>query len=63
MNTVPPPHQYHIDPEYPFYTIEEIVGSYLGHNPYFPSQADWLEQRDAATGDGSDGDSDYDDGC
>ena len=24
--------------EYPFYTTEEVVGSYLGYNPYFPSQ-------------------------
>ena len=24
-----------------FYTGEEILGSYLGHNPYFPSYADW----------------------
>jgi hypothetical protein len=41
---------YQIDPKYrkeiykrfPFYTIEEIVGSYLGHNPHFQSQHDWL---------------------
>ena len=56
--TVPPPDQYifgeyHIDPEYrkllygeyPFYTGEEIVGSYLGYNPYFPSEQEWLEQQ------------------
>ena len=58
-NTVPPPDQYifgeyHIDPQYrkqlcavyPFYTSEEIVGSYLGYNPYFPSQAEWLQKLD-----------------
>jgi len=28
--------------EYPFYTGEEIVGTYLGHNPYFPSQEEWF---------------------
>ena len=52
---VPRPEQYNFGPhkinrkyrevlynKYPFYTIEEIVGSYLGHNPYFPSQHDWL---------------------
>lgn len=26
-----------------FYTTEEVVGSYLGHNPHFPSQAEWDE--------------------
>jgi len=28
--------------EYPFYTVEEIVGTYLGHNPYYPSQEVWI---------------------
>lgn len=28
------------------YTTEEIVGSYLGHNPYFPSQEKWLAERE-----------------
>lgn len=28
--------------KHPFYTTEEVVGSYLGHNPYFPSQDSWL---------------------
>ena len=59
FNQVPPPEKcnfgdYQIDPEYrkelyeqfPFYTGEEIVGSYLGHNPYFPSQKEWLESMD-----------------
>jgi hypothetical protein len=32
--------------EYPFYTVEEVLGSYLGHNPHFPSQDEWLDQRD-----------------
>lgn len=27
------------------YTIEEIVGSYLGHNPYLPSFEDWKAQN------------------
>ena len=27
--------------EYPMYTSEEVVGSYLGHNPNFPSQMAW----------------------
>lgn len=31
--------------EYPFYTTEEVVGSFLGHNPYFPSQSEWLESK------------------
>ncbi len=31
--------------EYHIYTAEEIVGSFLGHNPYFPSQHSWLEQN------------------
>ena len=54
---VPRPEQYNFGPhkinrkyrevlynKYPFYTIEEIVGSYLGYNPYFPSQRDWLKK-------------------
>ena len=56
--TVPPADQlifgdYHIDPQYreqlyadyPYYTSEEIVGSYLGYNPYFPSEPEWFEQQ------------------
>lgn len=31
--------------EYPIYTAEEVVGSYLGHNPNFPSQVEWLEEN------------------
>lgn len=42
--------EYHIDKKYrnalykafPIYTSEEVVGSYLGHNPNFPSQSDWM---------------------
>lgn len=30
----------------PKYNSEEIVGSYLGYNPYFPSQDDWISHRD-----------------
>lgn len=30
---------------YPVYTVEEIVGSYLGHNPYFVDQDTWLEEQ------------------
>ena len=44
---------YKIDEEYrkelydkfPFYSTEEIVGSYLGYNDRFPSQNNWLEQQ------------------
>ena len=32
--------------DYPFYTAEEVVGSFLGHNPYFPSQDEWEEERE-----------------
>mmetsp|Transcript_62769 Transcript_62769/g.147675 ORF Transcript_62769/g.147675 Transcript_62769/m.147675 type:complete len:929 (+) Transcript_62769:279-3065(+) len=28
-----------------FYTAEEVVGSFLGHNPFFQSQTDWEEQE------------------
>jgi hypothetical protein len=31
--------------EYPIYTAEEVVGSYLGHNPFFSSQDNWFEQQ------------------
>jgi hypothetical protein len=27
---------------FPFYTAEEIIGSFLGENPYWPSQETWL---------------------
>ncbi len=59
LNCIPPKGvlkfgTYEIDNEYrsalynkfPFYTAEEVVGSYLGHNPYFPSQTIWFEERD-----------------
>ena len=26
----------------PFYCVEEIVGTYLGHNEQFPSEEDWM---------------------
>lgn len=32
--------------EFPFYTAEEVVGSYLGYNPYFPNQREWIEQQE-----------------
>jgi len=31
--------------EYPFYTSEEVVGSFLGYNPHYPSQAVWLDEQ------------------
>lgn len=31
--------------EYPMYTTEEVVGSYLGHNPNFPSEDEWYEEE------------------
>ena len=59
MNCVPPEKQlkfggYELDvdykaalyAEYPFYTTEEVMGSYFGHNPYFPSQEEWLEKQE-----------------
>ena len=36
--------------DYPFYTVEEIVGSYLGHNPYYPSQEIWLDLQENPSG-------------
>ncbi|MBN2595707.1 hypothetical protein [Labilibaculum sp.] len=32
--------------EFPIYTTEEVVGSYFGHNPYFPSQDEWLDSKE-----------------
>lgn len=32
--------------EYPFYNTEEVVGSYLGHNPHFPSEDDWFSAKE-----------------
>lgn len=31
--------------KFPFYTSEEIVGSYLGYNPNFESQDEWIQER------------------
>lgn len=58
MDCVPPKHilrfgQYEIDKDYrdalykhcPIYTAEEVVGSYLGYNPHFPSQDYWLAEK------------------
>ncbi len=32
--------------QFPTYTTEEVVGSYLGYNPHFPSQRAWLEAQE-----------------
>jgi len=58
LNCVPPKEtlkfgQYEINNEYrkalykefPFYTSEEVVGSYLGSNSSFPSQEVWIERQ------------------
>lgn len=55
MQCVPPLHvlnfgEYKLDPKYrqavyeysKNYNTEEVVGSFLGHNPYFPSQEKWI---------------------
>lgn len=31
--------------EHPYYNSEEVVGSFLGYNPNFPSQIDWLSTK------------------
>jgi len=31
--------------KYPYYTTEEIIGSFLGYNPHFPSQVAWANAR------------------
>tara|TARA_Y100000004_G_C8716157_1_gene328089 strand:+ start:81 stop:314 length:234 start_codon:yes stop_codon:yes gene_type:complete len=36
---------------HPYYTAEEIVGTHLGHNPYFPSFEEWQEQNSEANHD------------
>lgn len=59
LNSIPPKHilqfgPYKIDPNYrealfkayPRYTIEEIIGSFIGYNPNFPSQEDWLNDEE-----------------
>ena len=36
--------------EYPFYTAEEVIGSFLGHNPHFMSQIEfWNAQLDPSS--------------
>lgn len=58
MDCVPPQDvlkfgEYEIDKDYrkalyelyPFYTAEEVVGSYLGYNPNFVDQDTWLAQQ------------------
>lgn len=60
MSQVPPPDVLEFGPyaldeeyrralyeEYPCYTTEEIIGTFLGHNPYFPSQVAWQNARRA----------------
>ena len=45
--------KYKIDPAYRLalykhgsdYNTEEVVGSFLGHNPYFPSEETWMQQQ------------------
>lgn len=34
--------------KHPNYTAEEIMGSFLGHNPIFPSQDEWLSENEEA---------------
>jgi len=34
-----------------FYNTEEVVGSFLGHNPHFPSQEEWMEQQNEESSD------------
>jgi len=56
MECVPPIHvlcfgEYILDPKYrqavyqhcKQYNTEEVVGSFLGHNPHFPSQEKWIK--------------------
>jgi len=31
--------------------MEEVVGSFLGHNPNFPSQEEWMEQPNEESSD------------
>ena len=31
--------------EHPYYTSEEVVGSFLGYNPHFPSQSEWFDRK------------------
>lgn len=30
---------------HPYYNAEEVVGSFLGYNPYFPSEDDWFLEK------------------
>ena len=49
--------------ECPFYTVEEIVGSFIGENPYFPSYDEWYDKKNNLTYEqysDSDNDSDND---
>jgi len=51
--------EYKIDPAYrlalynhgSYYNTEEVVGSFLGHNPHFPSQEEWIEQQNEESSD------------
>jgi hypothetical protein len=50
--------------ECPSYTVEEIVGSFIGENPYFLSYDEWYDKKNNLTynqySDSSDSDSDSD---
>jgi len=51
--------EYKIDPAYQlalynhgnFYNMKEVIGSFLGHNPNFPSQEEWMEQQNEESSD------------
>jgi len=44
----------------PFYTAEEVISTFLGHNKDHPSQEEWMElQADLSTSDSSGSDSDW----
>jgi len=62
--------KYKMDPVYrqalynhgSYYNTEEVVGSFLGHNPHFPSQQEWLQHQNEESSDQGGECSDQDDG-
>lgn len=37
--------------EFPFYNAEEVMGSFFGENPFFPSENEWLNEQTDVHGD------------
>ncbi len=64
LSCIPPKHilkfgQFEINKDYreelyqkfPLYNTEEVLGTYFGHNSKYPSQSEWLLEKEEDNGD------------